>query len=104
MVRSVKARVGYKRIGVEVGSLEEAIEAIEAGADYVDFDHVNRENLKAWVEMLKSNYSWVSIAAAGGIDLENVAEYASTGVDIITTSAPYRAKLLSFTTIMEKSC
>ena len=37
VVKSTKARVGYKRVGVEVESLEEAIEAVEAGADYIQF-------------------------------------------------------------------
>ncbi len=102
VVRSLKARVGYKRVGVEVGSLEEALEAAEAGADYVQFDHVDPATLRSWVSRLRSEFSGVSIGVGGGVDLENVGEYAATGVDVIVTSAPYHAKPLSFTTIMER--
>ncbi|WP_434731259.1 ModD protein [Thermogladius sp. KZ2Tp1] len=102
VVRSLKARVGYKRVGVEVGSLEEAFEAVEAGADYVQFDHVDPATLRSWVSRLRSEFSAVSIGVGGGVDLENVGDYAATGVDVIVTSAPYHAKPLDFTTLFSR--
>jgi nicotinate-nucleotide pyrophosphorylase len=50
----LEARAGYKRDGVEVGSLEGALEAVEAGADYVHFDRVDPATLRSWVSRLRS--------------------------------------------------
>ena len=40
---------------------------------------------------------------AGGITLENVEEYASTGVDLIVTPAPYRTRPIDVSTRMERA-
>jgi len=38
---------------------------------------------------------------SGGINLDNVAEYAAAGADVLVTSAPYSAKPADLTTKME---
>lgn len=103
VVSELRKRVGYKHVGVEVSSLEEALEAVEAGASYIQFDHVPPERLKEWVRELKSRYPWVSVGAGGGVSLENIEDYVSTGVDVIVTSAPYRARPLDFSTVIERA-
>lgn len=101
VVAELKKKVSYKQIGVEVSRIEEAIEAIEGGATYIQFDHVPPELLRKWVERLKSQYKWVSIGVGGGITIENVEAYASAMVDVIVTSSPYRASPIDFTTVIE---
>ncbi|WP_440059464.1 ModD protein [Thermogladius sp. 4427co] len=102
-VSALKSVVGYKQVGVEVGSLEEALEAVGKGAEYIQFDRVEPGVLGEWVRVLKSKSPKVRIGIGGGITLENVAAYAATGVDVIVTSAPYRASPLDFTTVFRKT-
>ncbi|ABM80535.1 Nicotinate-nucleotide pyrophosphorylase [Hyperthermus butylicus DSM 5456] len=88
-VRRAKARTSFAhRVEVEVSSLEEAVEAIEAGADIVMIDNQPPEVVAEIVGELgrRGLRDRVLIEASGGIDLSNVADYAATGVDIISSS------------------
>jgi molybdenum transport protein len=93
---------GGRSVGVEVRDLEEAIEAIESGAYYIQFERVQPNILRDWVKKIRELNSRVVIGVGGGITIDNVEEYASTGVDVIVTSAPYRAKPIDVSTRMEK--
>ncbi len=88
--------------GIEARSLEEALEAARAGADFVQFDKVPPEKLRAYVAELKRVRPGILVGAAGGIDEHNIAEYAATGVDFIVTSAPYNAKPVDAGTRMRR--
>ena len=90
-------------MGVEVSSLDEAIDALSAGAYYIQFDRAEPESLSLWVKELRKRFPQAIIGVAGGITLENVEKYASTGVDLIVTSAPYRSRPVDVTTKMEKA-
>ena len=71
-----------KKIEVEVTSYEQAIEAYEAGADAILLDNMKPEEIVPIVKELKGK---IIIEASGGITPENVAEYAKTQVDIISS-------------------
>ncbi|MCD6498119.1 MAG: carboxylating nicotinate-nucleotide diphosphorylase [Deltaproteobacteria bacterium] len=78
------------RIEVEVRSIEEMEEAIEAGTDVVLLDNMTPETMAKAVAQAAGR---VLIEASGGINLETVADVARTGVDLIsvgrlTHSAP----------------
>lgn len=77
-----------ERIEVEVGSLEETIEAIKAGADVVMLDNTSPKEIKEIIRELEKSglRDKVILEASGGVNPSNVAEYASTGVDIISSS------------------
>lgn len=87
-----------KKLAFEVGSIEEALKAAEIGIDEVQLDHIGIDELKRLVPKLRELNPQIVIAVAGGIDEHNIEEYASTGVDVIVTSAPYHAKPLNITT------
>lgn len=70
-------------IGQQLGAIA------EAGIDMIQFDKVAWATLKLLVESLKQQYPSIKLAVAGGITLDNVQEYASTGVDLLVTSFPY---------------
>jgi len=93
---------GGRSVGIEVKDIEEAIEAVESGAYYIQFDRVQPNILKDWVKKIRELSSRVVIGVGGGITIENVEEYASTGVDVVVTSAPYRARPIDVSTRMEK--
>jgi len=71
-------------VEVEVRTVSEALEAVEAGADIVMLDNMNPEDMR---EAVKSIHSRALIEASGGITLDNVRAVAETGVDFISIGA-----------------
>lgn len=77
-----------KQIIVEVDNGADAIALSEVPVDVIQLDSFQPEELVKLVEQIKQSNPNIKLAAAGGINLENVKEYASTGIDIIVTSFP----------------
>jgi nicotinate-nucleotide pyrophosphorylase (carboxylating) len=77
-----------KKVEVEVGSAEEALEAAACGADIVMLDNVPAREVKRTVELLKREglREKVLVEVSGGINPANVKEYAEAGPDIISSS------------------
>ena len=71
-------------VEVEVGTVQEALEAIEAGADIVMLDNMDIEDMR---EAVKSIHGRALVEASGGITLDNVRAVAETGVDSISIGA-----------------
>lgn len=72
------------KIEVECDTLEQVKEAVEVKADIIMLDNMSVENMRKAVEII--NHSAV-VEASGNVNLETVNEIASTGVDIISSSA-----------------
>jgi nicotinate-nucleotide pyrophosphorylase (carboxylating) len=72
------------QVEVEVRTVSEAFEAVEAGADIVMLDNMNLEDMR---EAVKSIRGPALIEASGGITLDNVRAVAETGVDFISIGA-----------------
>jgi len=72
------------QVEVEVGTVSEALEAVEAGADIVMLDNMNLEDMS---KAVKSIHGRALIEASGGITLDNVRAVAETGVDFISIGA-----------------
>jgi nicotinate-nucleotide pyrophosphorylase (carboxylating) len=71
-------------VEVEVRTVSEASEAVEAGADIVMLDNMNLEDMR---EAVKSIHGRALIEASGGITLDKVRAVAETGVDFISIGA-----------------
>ncbi len=71
-------------VEVEVGTVSEALEAVEAGADIVMLDNMNLEDMRKAVKSIQGH---ALIEASGGITLGNVQAVAETGVDFISVGA-----------------
>jgi nicotinate-nucleotide pyrophosphorylase (carboxylating) len=71
-------------VEVEVTSVEEAIEAAQAGADIVLLDNMDPDEMRRAVDQMPDG---VKTEASGGINLENVRAVAETGIDIISIGA-----------------
>ncbi|MCW3135951.1 MAG: carboxylating nicotinate-nucleotide diphosphorylase [Canidatus Methanoxibalbensis ujae] len=99
-INVAKKRVSFsKKIEVEVESVEHAIKAAEMNVDIIMLDNMSVEDVRLCVEELERRgiRDKVLIEASGGITLENVRDYAETGVDVISSSALTRsAKFLGF--------
>jgi len=86
-------------IEVEVESVEQAREALDAGTDILMLDNMALEEMKQVVEMAGGR---ALIEASGGITLANVRAVAEAGVDIISVGAlTHSAKALDLSLELE---
>ncbi|MCX5590465.1 ModD protein [Alcaligenes endophyticus] len=91
---ALQARQGElaeKTVVIEVETLEQAKQAIQAGADALQFDKVPAAQLTEWVSQLRPLHPHLRFLAAGGIRLDNAVAYACSGVDALVTSSLYYA-------------
>ena len=72
------------KIEVETRSLEELEEALAVGADVIMLDNMDCATM---AEAVKRTAGRAKLEASGNITLENIAEVAKTGVDIISLGA-----------------
>ena len=75
-----------KKIEIEVSSVKEAIEAAKAGAGIIMLDNFTPKDVKKTIEKLQKEKlrKRVLVEASGKINEENILEFASAGVDIIS--------------------
>ncbi|AUS99578.1 ModD protein [Nostoc sp. CENA543] len=88
----LKQRFQEHKIAMEVETIADAWAIAQAGVDMIQFDKVSCAELKPVVPSFKNQYPQIKLAVAGGINLDNVQDYASTGVDLLVTSFPYFGK------------
>lgn len=82
-VRTAQEMASFtSKIEVEAEEVETAVDAAEHGVDVVLLDNMSPADLEYAVEEL-SGFD-VVVEASGGIDPENVEEYADTGVDVVS--------------------
>ncbi|WP_427156885.1 ModD protein [Aliinostoc sp. HNIBRCY26] len=88
----LKQRFQEHKIAMEVETITDAWAIAQTGVDMIQFDKVSCAELKPVVPSFKNQYPQIKLAVAGGINLDNVQDYASTGVDLLVTSFPYFGK------------
>lgn len=85
IVAMVKGKAPFTlKVEIEVRTVEEALEATEAGADIVMLDNMSPEEMRRAVEVVRGR---ALLEASGGITLDNVRRVAETGVDFISVGA-----------------
>ena len=85
-VKKAKAHASFtKKIEVEVTTVEDAVIAAKAGADIIMLDNFSPKQAKNAGEALRqAGFSKVLLEVSGGITGENLLEYATAQVDIIS--------------------
>ena len=91
-IETLKQKAPETRIIVEADSPEEAILIAKSGVDVVQVDKLPAAQLKELVDEVRQINPAVKVSAAGGINEQNAAEYAATGVDILVLSSVYFGK------------
>lgn len=86
-----------KKLVIEVKSIEDAIAAVDAGFDVIQAEKFSPEQIAMLCGRLRGEparpgVARPAIAAAGGVNAANAADYARAGADILVTSAPYLAR------------
>lgn len=80
----VKKKFPNLPLEVEVDSLQQLREVVEAGADLVLLDNMSIEECRAAVEIVSGR---AKLEASGGLILSNAHAYAKTGVDYLAIGA-----------------
>lgn len=84
-IHKIKNNVSHTiKVEIEVESIKELKEAMEAGADIVMLDNMSLEDMKRAVEIGKGK---IILEASGGITIDELVEVAKTGVDVISVGA-----------------
>ncbi len=84
-VAALRGKLGHMvKIEVETRDLDEVREAVQAGADIIMLDNMSNDAMREAVALIGGR---AKTEASGGITLENLAEVAKTGVDIISLGA-----------------
>jgi nicotinate-nucleotide pyrophosphorylase (carboxylating) len=73
---------------VEAETEDQALEAVQAGANGVLLDEFSPEQLRLLVPRLRDCSGRGVVLEASGIQPEQLQSYATTGIDLISTSAP----------------
>jgi nicotinate-nucleotide pyrophosphorylase (carboxylating) len=86
-VKKAKQNASFsKKIEVEVTSITDALKAAEAGADIIMLDNFSPKQIREAVKALKKAgfFGKILLEVSGGITEQNLLEYASTQVNIIS--------------------
>ncbi len=89
-VKKAKSMASFtQKIEVEVETINDAIRAAQLGVDIIMFDNMTADKIKESIKSIaeKELREGIILEASGGISLENIAEYASCGVDVISAGA-----------------
>ncbi|NOZ89347.1 MAG: carboxylating nicotinate-nucleotide diphosphorylase [Crenarchaeota archaeon] len=82
----------YRLVEVEASTPEAALEAARAGADAVLLDNMSPAEVARAVRLLEAAglRGRVLVEASGGVTPGNIQDYAATGVDVVSTSYPFK--------------
>jgi nicotinate-nucleotide pyrophosphorylase (carboxylating) len=87
LARALEARKPGQRVQIEVRTMQELEDALAGGAETLLLDNMTPAQVKQAMERIKKEGRWIPTEASGGIVLENIREYAETGVDFISVGA-----------------
>ena len=84
-VKKLKSKLGHMtKVELEVRSLDELRQALDAGADVIMLDNMSCEEMRKAVELTAGR---ALLEASGNVTEEKLREIAETGVDIISMGA-----------------
>jgi len=86
-VKKVRDAVSFsKKVEIEVSKENEALEAAKAGADIVMLDNFSPQQIRKTIALLEKEglRGKILIEASGGVNEQNILEFAATGVDILS--------------------
>ena len=94
-----------KKIEIEVENLEDAQKCVDNHADIVMLDNMEPNQVQKFIKNLNelNSYGRSLIEVSGGINMDNIIDYAKTGVDIISIGGlTHSSRSLDFSLKIEK--
>lgn len=90
-INEQRSLIGGKIVVVQAQTKEEALKIAHNGADIVQLENFDPDSISSVKKEIQKLNKKIKIAALGGITLENIREFATSGADILLTSWPYFA-------------
>jgi nicotinate-nucleotide pyrophosphorylase (carboxylating) len=87
-IKRAKNYVSFtKKIEIEVETINEALQAARSGVDIIMLDNMPIKSVIEVLSTLKEHRlrDKVIVEVSGGVNLENIDDYAKTGIDVIST-------------------
>ncbi len=94
-VQRLRRAAPEKKLVIEVKTADAALAAAVAGFDVIQAEKFSPTEIAALVKRMASmayTRARPIVAAAGGVNAANAADYAEAGADVLVTSSPYLAK------------
>ena len=87
-VKNARQACGFStKIEVECRSVNEALKACESGADIVMLDNFDASVTEDSAKEIKKSYPNILIEVSGGITEDNIGQYMTDSIDVISTSS-----------------
>lgn len=87
-IANARAQIAWvTKIEVECESVESAECAMNAGADIIMCDNMSAEKIARVAQIRAQKFPHILLEASGNISLENIAQYAKSGVDAVSVGA-----------------
>ncbi|HJE03631.1 putative nicotinate-nucleotide pyrophosphorylase (carboxylating) [Aliarcobacter thereius] len=97
-IKKARKRISWvTKIEIECETFEQVEKAMEAGADIIMCDNMDYVGIREVVAYRNEKYPHILLEASGNINLDTIQEYASTGVDAVSSgSIIHQATWLDF--------
>ncbi|MGN7403389.1 ModD protein [Cytobacillus praedii] len=92
VVQTMRTKDCERKIIVEVDSKDEAMQIQSYSIDGIQYDKFSSEKLKETISQIKEMNPHLIHLATGGVNEQNAADYAETGIDGIVTTSVYFGK------------
>ena len=83
-IRAARRAAGSKKVEVEVETLQEFSEALQAAPDIIMLDEFSLDDMRAAVALNNERGHRVTLEASGSVTLQTVRKIAETGIDCIS--------------------
>ena len=92
ILQRLKTQAPEHRRVVEVHDLDDARLWAKTGAEVLQMDKFSLDDVRACAAFCRENNLSVTLAAAGGVNAKNAADYVAAGAGLLVTSAPYHVE------------
>jgi len=92
---------GSRPVCVEAGSYEEALKIAGMDVEMIVLNKFKPVEIRKLKKQITGNKCGSKLAAAGGINADNIADYAKSGADMLITSWPYFGNPADLTITMQ---
>lgn len=87
-IKNARAQIPWSaKIEVECESVDSVENAMSAGADIIMCDNMNAESIARVAQIRAEKFPHILLEASGNISLENIAQYATLGIDAVSVGA-----------------
>ncbi|OOF56838.1 ModD protein [Rodentibacter genomosp. 2] len=102
IVKTLRREAPENKITLEADNFEQFEQMLSAEPDIIQLDKWLPQEVKQALELLQSQQKNILLSVAGGVNKNNVADYAKLGIRLFITSAPYYAPPEDIKVIIEK--